>query len=206
MSTYLGFDVLDQTNHNARESIAQAFGRLGSAVGSAVGRSSFDDGPGQPIASRSFEWFAHTRPEVAALRAFLEARKGRVLPFWTPTYCHELPLAAGALAGQSAIRVSATGFRPYLLPLPQRKYLALFTPGGGGAFARVKVTLGIDNGDGTDTLSLDSALAADLPVTSLVSFLVLCRLDPDQQAVKWYAPGHAEAALRILEVPLEVPA
>lgn len=204
MSTYAGVELLDQTSHNARESIAQAFERKGAMMGSAVGRVTWDDNAGQPFPSRSFEWFAHTRAEVGALRAFLEARKGRVLPFWTPTYCHELPLAAGALAGQSAIRVYSTGYRQYLFPVVARKRLALIR--AGGAFTPVKVTLAIDNGDGTDTLSLDTTLAADLPATSLVSFLTLCRLDGDQQPIRWYAPGHAEATLRFVELPLEVPA
>lgn len=205
MSTYLGFDVLDQAFHNLRERIEQTLERQGEAVGSPVGRSFWDDHAGVPFPARSFEWYAPNRPAIAALRAFLDARKGRVVPFWVPTYTGDLVLAQAALAGQSALRVFATGYRPYLFPRPSRRHLALLS--ASGTFERRKVTLAIDNGDGTDTLSLDSALTADVtPQATLVCFLTLCRLESDLTAIAWPRPGHAEASLRFVEVPLEVPA
>lgn len=205
MSTYLGIDVLDEAFHNLREAITQAFGRTGEAIGSPVGRSFWDDHPGQPQPSRSFEWYAPNRPAIGALRAFLDARQGRVVPFWAPTYTGELVLAQAALSGQSALRVHATGYRPYLFPLPARQHLALLS--ADGTFLRRKVTLAIDNGDGTDTLSLDAALTVDVtPATTIVCFLTLCRLESDLVPIRWGKPGHAEASLPLVEVPLEVPA
>jgi hypothetical protein len=205
VSTYLGFEVLDQAYHNLREAIGQAFPRQGESTGSAVGRSFWDDHVGQPLPSRSFEWYAPGRTKIAQLRTFLDARMGRVVPFWAPTYTGDLVLAAAALSGQSAIRVHATGYRPYLFPLPSRKHLALLD--GNGTVQRRKVTLAIDNGDGTDVLSLDAALTADVaPATTLVCFLTLCRLGEDLVPIRWPKPGHAEATLPLVEVPREVPA
>lgn len=205
MSTYLSFEVLDQTGHNMRESIAEAFERVGSLVVNPVGRKLWDEYAGVPLSRRSFEWFAHGRTEIAALRSFLDARKGRLTPFWTPTYCHELPMAADALAAQSSIKVHKVGYGQFLFAHAARKYLALVK--SSGAFLMRKVTLVVDNGDGTETLTLDAGLGEDLPAaTTRPSFLALCRLDEDTTLVRWYGPELAEATIAFREVPLEVPA
>lgn len=204
MSTYLGIEVLDEVQHNAREAIAQAFRRHGALHESPVGRRFWDDFAGQPLPQRSFEWFASGRPAIAALRAFLDARRGRVVPFWVPTYGGELPMAADALAADSSIRVWGVGYGQFLYPFPARRHLALMKPSG--SFLRRKVTLVVDNLDGTETLTLDSGLGEDLPAaTTLVSFLALCRLD-GPTPTRWYSVEHAEASLSFQELPREVPA
>lgn len=205
MSTYLGFDVLDQRAHNMREAIAQAFDRTGELLGSNVGRSYWDDFAAQPVPIRSFEWFASTRPEIATLRAFLDARLGRQIPFWTPTYVRELIMTLDADSAQSSIRVTKVGYGQSLFAVTARKYLALVS--ADGSFLRRKVTLVTDNGDGTETLSLDAGLGINLVADrTLVSFLVLCRLENDRTSIRWYKPGMAEASIQFREVPLEVPA
>lgn len=206
MSVYLGYDVLDQVGHNMREPIEQEFTRLGQLVRSPEGRSFWDDFPGVATPLRSFEWpLTKTRADVTALRGFIDARRGRLVPFWAPTYAAELVMSADSLAAASSITVYSVGYRQYLFPVTARKYLALVSPDG--SFLRRKVTLVTDNLDGTESLSLDAGLGVDqLAATTLVSFLTLCRLEEDRVPIRWYAAGAAEASFRFREVPNEVPA
>lgn len=203
MSTYLGIDVLE-VNHNFRDAIRQSFDRLGTFAENPTGRRLWEDAGEQPMPVRSFSWFADGRPAIAALRAFLDARKGRMVPFWIPTYTPELVMTLDGAALDSSVRVANVGYGRFLFPFQARRYLAIIS--GNGTFLRRKVTLVTDNGDGTETLSLDAGLGIVLPASrTLVSFLVLCRLEDDFTPLTWDGPEHAEAVVRFRELPKEVP-
>ena len=203
MSTYLGIDVLDQNTHNMRESIRHAFTRKGTLVGSGVGRKKWDDDAGQAIPGRPFTWTAKDRAEIGALLGFIDARRGRVKPFWTPTFGGEIPLAAAASSGASTIVIKFIGYTRSMFPVTARRYLAVLRPAG--TFFVVKVTGSADNGNGTETLNLGSSLPEDVPVQRIVSYFALCRLDAPTK-VRWQNPFLAEADFLFRELPLEVPA
>lgn len=202
--TYLGYDVLEVT-HNMGEAIAEAFGRQGELLENPAGRRAFDDHAGIPLPQRSFSWFAPDREAVVALRAFLVARKGRLTPFWTPTFAWDLVLAANALAAHTQITVRRTGYGQFLYSSPARRHLAIVPPGG-PRLAR-KVTGLTDPGNGTEILQLDSAHGVDLSAAgTVISFLVLCRLAEDLTRIRWWGTDGAEADLTFQELPREVPA
>lgn len=203
MATFLGYDLLDQTTPNMRDAIAQAFSRAGDLVGSEVGRKVFDDFIGYAVPVRSFSWLADGRTEVAALQAFLDARKGRIVPFWTPTYCGEVPLYEDKLAAASSLRVPFFGYTRFLFPQPWRRYLAIVPPGG--AYFVRKVSTATDNGDGTETLTLTAALGVDVPKGWLVSYLTFCRLEADRTKIRWHGPFKAETIIDFRERPNEAP-
>lgn len=206
MSTYLGFPVLDETTHNMREAIAQFFDRRGAATKTPTGRRVWTEFTGVPTPSRSFEWFASGRTEIAALRAFLDARKGRLTACWVPTYCWDLSMTQDELSTSASLRVTNVGYGTLLFPYTARKYLAVVQ--GNGTFLRRKVSLVTDNLDGTETLSLDAQHGVTLAAAStLVCYLTLCRLDQDLVPIRWIGGGeHAEASIPFREVPREVPA
>jgi hypothetical protein len=204
MSTYLGVDLLDQQTHNMRESIRHSFSRKGTLVGSGLGRRTWDDDVGQAIPARSFTWLANGRSEIALLRAFLAARRGRFVPFWTPTFGAEIPLAAAASSGASTITIRFISYTRTMFQVLARRYLAFTRPQG--TFFIAKVTASVDNGNGTETLNLSASLPEDVPVDRLVSYLAFCRLDSDDVPIRWQNPFLAEADLAFRELPLEVPA
>jgi hypothetical protein len=205
MSTYLGFDVLDANTHNMRDSIRESFDRAGAMAGTALGKRHFDDFAGQPFPHRTFSWYASGRPAIDALRAFRDARMGREVPFWTPTFCAELTMAADATSAQSALTVASIDYTRFLFPVPARRHLAIFRPGG--TFLIRKVVASVDNGNGTETLALGSGLGEDLAAArTLVSFLTLCRLEADDFKIIYSADDYAEAEIPFREIPLEVPA
>lgn len=202
--SYLGLDVLPVT-HNMREAIGESFARSGQLVESPVGRREFDDHAGIALPARSFLWTCPDRAAAVALRAFLDARRGRLVPFWAPTCVRDLELAADAVAGVT-LSVRRAGYYDYLWPLgAARRHLAIF-PRGGAMLAR-KVTDCVPVDAATETLTLDATTGVALAVGStVISFLVLCRLAEDETEIGWVSTSACEARLRFAELPREVPA
>jgi hypothetical protein len=138
------------------------------------------------------------------MRAFLEPRRGRYRPFWTPTFGGEIALAAPASSGASTLLIRFMAYARDLFPVVARRYLAVLRPAG--TFFIVKVTAAADNGNGTETLNLAASLPEDVPQARIVCYLALCRLASDDVKIRWQNPFVAEANCDFRELPLEVPA
>jgi hypothetical protein len=202
--TYLGLELLEVL-HNMRDPIAEAFGRQGDLLDNPTGRRVFDDHAGIPLPERSFSWTADGRAAVVALRTFLDAREGRRVPFWVPTCCWDLQLAEDGLAASQEILILRTGYGRFLYTSASRQHLALFPPGDAAPLLRQVLDV-VENGDGTETLQLDAQLGADLPAsTTMISFLVLCRLAEDLVRISYWGTALANAELPFRELPHEVP-
>ena len=202
--SYLGLDVLP-VRHNLRERLAESFGRRGALVESPVGAREFDDHAGVALPERSFLWTCPDREACEELRGFLDARKGRLVPFWAPTCCRDLALAADAAAGVT-ITVRRAGYYDYLFSLgPARRYVAIFAAGGEPLLR--KVTNATPASSTIETLTLDASTGIPLAVgTTAISFLVLCRLAADFTDLEWFSTSHCDAKLSFVELPREVPA
>lgn len=203
--TYLSFDVLVADDPNLRDGIGESFERYGEMIDGGTGRRRFDDFAGVAIPRRTFSWFADGREGIADLRTFIMIRKGRLIPFWTPTYLADLQMTQDQVAIDSSIRVWNVGYGEKLFSHNSRKHIALIKPDG--EFLIRKITTVVDNGDETETLTLESGLGEDLAAaTTMVSFLVICRLEIDRPAIRYSNPEHGEAEIPFREIPREAPA
>lgn len=202
--TYLGFDVLPIT-HNMREALAESFGRRGQLLDPGTGRRVFDDQAGVPLPTRTLQWTCFDRAAVDVLRAFLDARKGRVVPFWAPTCCWDLRLVADAAPGLD-LDIARVGYGDYVFtPDGARRDLAIFPRGGAMLLRRVAFVGGLDAA--TERVTLDATTGASLAAgATVISFLVLCRLADDMTEIQWSSPSMCEASLQFVELPREVPA
>lgn len=202
--TYLGYEVLPVTS-NLREAVAESFERSGELVGSVIGARVFDDHAGLALPERTFQWTCPDRGACDVLRAFLDARQGRLVPFWTPTCCADLTLAADAPSG-TTLTVRRAGYGDLLFALgAPRRYLAIY-PRGGAVLLR-KVLNVVPASSMTETLTLDASTGVDLYADrTVISFLTLCRLAEDLTEIEWFSTSSCEAALRFVELPREVPA
>ena len=131
--------------------------------------------------SRNVSYFINSRAELQYWKLFLDTVYGRREPFYTATYRSDLQLSTGIAPGSSQVRVLTTpNYNEVYFPSLGHKDLRfLLTPGNVEAYRRV--TLVTDNGDGTQTLSLDSALPDLGPTTAIaqISLLELSRLGSD---------------------------
>ena len=202
MTTLLGFDVLD-TEPNRDGTIPFHYARSFALLDNKTGRRTTDDHAGVPGIDFPFSWFCPDRSEVAKLRAFIDARAGRAVPFWVPSYCRDMELFSDVLNNSSSFLIKSHGYARYQFPQFARRYLAVFS--ATGAFTISHVTNASDNGDGTESIILESPVVA-LPQATMISFLMLCRLDDDMPEIIWHTLNTAESMLTFREIPKEVTA
>lgn len=203
MTTYEGFDVFE--DEPCREIRDDDFGRSMVRLDGGTGRIKYEIRDSEPMIVRPLRWVATSRAEIAALRAFLDARKGRAVPFWMPTWDADLVLAADITPAATNIIIKSCGYTQHLFPHPARRRLAIMV--SPGVYAYRKVLAAVNNGDGTETLTIDSILGVS-PARdqTILSYLTLRRLHDDENEIMWRTAGVAECTLRTVEIPTEVPA
>lgn len=204
MASYEGVAVLDMTEPDRGAGAVDAFERDVLAEEPLTGARFVVADDAAPSVSRDFVWMAFDRTEAKAIRDFIDACYGRAIPFWLIAWEQSFTLAVDHLADSINLVVRSCGYAANVFPMgPSRRRLAVRAPGG--SFHYRKIINAVDNGNGTETLTLDAAIADALSTATFVSFLRLARLDTDEPRISW--KGHtAIARLPIRELPAEVQA
>lgn len=203
-----GYDVLEVQPNTGQERDS-TYTRLMTIFDSRTGpRKAEDRADVAVVKSSGFNWQLHGRREIEEFRAFLQARKGACVPFWVPTWQHDLVLAADIGAGIAGLKILNMGYTKFMWADPARRYLAIFALDGSQRRAYRKI---VSSAEGTphETLTLDGAVIPSgqlLADQVLVSFLTLVRLAADDPELIWHSRDTAEVTLSFVEVPLEVPA
>lgn len=201
--TYQGLDVLE-VRHNMRDAIAESFSRLGEFFENPTGRRAWDDHAQLALPSRSFSWTCFSRDEVRVMRAFLDARQGRRIPFWTPTYCWDMTLAVDGAADVNRLTIEKSGHGQFLTSVGSRRFIAIFVPGQAVLYREI---VGLITGTTTETIDIDSIPGVALPAaTTRICYLVVCRLADDMTKIRWSNRDICEVQLRFQELPREYPA
>lgn len=203
-ATGVQYDVLTQTVPDRSGSVKHNIKREQSVIRSAMGVRRVVDKFGVPVITRDFVWYAYGRDEIAQLRAFVSARKGRVIPVWVPTYQRDMQLARPCSQSEQQIDILGIRYSAMVFPTGNaRRHLAVIFPDE--SMQLYGITGAVDNGDGTETLVLNTPLATDLPQDAMLSFLTLCRLTNDTVKYTWHTPTFIEATLSFTELPKEAP-
>lgn len=202
MATHRGFDVLeldpDRGSGRAEEVERKVF-ILDSVMGIHGGEAA--DPAAQVV--REFLWMAFTRAEAKALRDFVDVRKGRAVPFWVASWDEDVKLNADHVAGLT-LTVLAVGYTAQMFAVGSaRRHLAIRLPGGTTYYR--KVAGSVDNGDGTETLTLEETVPVPMPEATLVSILHFVRLDNDAVEIEW-SGGFSQAQMKMRDLPTETPA
>jgi hypothetical protein len=155
---------------------------------------------------RPFSWYMPDRAHITAFEAFLAERVGQLVPFYVPTWHHDLIMTTDPLLGDNFITVKNVGYNRLLFDAHKtfRRYLALIQHGVGVKYIRrVESVLETPT---EERLTLDAALTeAMFRGQWMISFLTLCRLNSDEVALHWHSPTIAEATLEFVELPTETP-
>jgi len=203
MTDYLGFSVLEVQPNRAKDP-RRSFMRTVTKMDAGTGKVTVQDRAGVSRSELEFDWFLDGRSEIGVIQAFLLERKGRAVPFWVPSWRHDLVLNQGAAAIDTSLTVKDTGYLKYQFPQASRRQIAMILQNGTMIYRRV--TGATNPGNGTEVLTLDSAVGASVPAdTTMVCFLHLVRLASDVVEVLWHHQTLAEASMRFTEVPREIP-
>lgn len=204
--TYLGYDVLE-LNYNRVGPVEERLRRKFVLLDSKTGKRVADEQAPAPATARPFTWTALGRAEIAAMRAFLDARLGRAVPFWLPSFQWDLALAEDVLQDQSIVTIRWVRYRQQMWGTTgTRRHLALWTLGD-GTMNFYRIANATDPADYlTETLTLDPVAVRDYTVDETVlSFLKLCRLEDDLVEISYPSANVAQATIRVRELPLEAP-
>lgn len=207
MSTYLGFDVLDIASPSRENDVDVNYQRRFQLLDNETGKRKSDSHAAAPNPVRPALLVAFSRTQAATYRTFLDARKGKAVPFWLPSYQQDMTLAADLSSGSAAPTIKRFGYGTLMFPAGgSRRHLAFLLPGT--AFDFRKVTGAVDPGSGaTESITLSGGVSRTYPAaTSIVMFLTLCRLEQDEYEIQWYGgQGVAKFPLQLREIPNEAP-
>lgn len=205
-TTWHGFDVLT-IEPNRSGPLDDELERRFALLDPQVGIRQPDERTPAPAPVRAFRWTAFSRQEVAVMRAFLDARKGRRVPFWLPSWQQDLRLAANVLAAQTVISAVWIGYTAQMFGTTEgRRHLASFAVNRDASYHHVT-----DANDPQDLVTESLTIAPGAGVdwaasTTILSFLRFSRLEDDEVEITWHGPHTAEAILRVREIPHEAPA
>jgi hypothetical protein len=201
-SQFNGADCLQVPFHNWAEDPATAYHRTMLLEDSGTGIFAYYNPNAAPVPVRDFLWTNLTRPAIAQLKGFLANRLGRMNTFYCPTWVQDFVLSSAVLTTDTTLTVQSCGYSAYVFPADAvRRNLVLMTP---LAFVPVTVNRAVDNGNGTETLTLNAAVGTAFAsgMATMVSYLTPCRLDSDAVVTEYKTGGVSNTRLRLAEVPI----
>ena len=202
--SFNGSDCLSAPFHNWTEQPASVYHRTMLLEDAITGVFGYCNPNAAPVPVRDFLWTNLTRPAIAQLKGFLANRLGRYSAFYCPTWVQDFVLSSPVLTTDATLTVESCGYSAYVFPADAvRRTLVLMA---GSAFVPVTVNRAIDNGDGTETLTLNAAVGTAFAsgMATQVSYLTPVRLDRDAITIEYKTAGIAETKLSLAEVPLGV--
>jgi hypothetical protein len=204
---YRGLDVLD-LEPNAAHANDSAYRRSLQKLDPGPGRLVVIDRSGvATLDAKAVPFMLQSRTEIANFLTFLSNRKGRLVPFWFPTWQADLVLSAGASAGSSGFSILNTGYTRFQFSSVARRDLAIIFLDGSRILYH-RLTSSAEVVGGTELLGLEAPLENAIdPSTVLISFLPCSRLAVDETPeFRWEMTTLVEATLQIQSLPGDTPA
>lgn len=206
---YRGLDVLD-LEPNGGQSNDTANRRSQQRLDPGPGRLIVIDRSGVPtLESKSIPFLLANRAEITAFRSFISNRKGRVVPFWNPTWQADLWLHTLATTGSTAISIVNTNYSRFQFATPARRDIAIIFLDHSGILYH-RITAAVEIPGGTETLTLEGGfpLERDIaPGSVMISFLPCSRLAIDETPeFRWETTTVVEATLEVQSLPGDTPA
>lgn len=206
MTQYKGFDVLE-LNYNRIGTIAERVSRKFQLLDGLTGARQSDEQAPAPNPVRPFSWVAFDNTERKVMMDFLDARVGRAVPFWLPSFQWDLRLDAELAASGPTATIQWVRYEQQMFGTTgARRHIALWDLGI-GSFEYYRISGATDPGNGfTETITIDPVAVRTYTVArTVISFLKLCRLEEDLARVKSPNTRVSEATIQVRELPMEAP-
>ena len=166
-----------------------------------TGQAWVDDLSGLAAQIKSWHWLFRSRAEIVAFRAWLAARSGRRVPFWSLSQAEDMEVAGPIGANDTAIVIRNIGYQRFLAGRADRRHIALRTVAGAVYYRRITGAVEIDAA--TEQLEIDSAIGATLQPSEVTSlrFMHLTRLETDTVEIAWHHLHAAECSTLLRSLP-----
>ncbi len=157
-----------------------------------------------PDSSNTFGFMFANHSQIAKHFGWLDNRKGRFTPFWQPTWSKDMQVVQDIASGATGILINAIGYASlYYIddaPAYNRRDIMIQLKNGTRYFRRI-TGAGI-NEDGTETISIDTVLGANVSVSQIdrVCFLIPSALKADAVEIQWHSGNVAVSDVLIADV------
>lgn len=151
-----------------------------------------------PVQTGLASWSLDSRADLWRIRAWLDARRGRQVGFWLPSWNVDLVLTTPTTASGTTLTVRNVGFSSY----EGVRDIMILTTSGTTYFRRVLNSA--PGSPGFDVLLIDSALGVVLQPSQVqaICLLTFHRLDTDRVEIKHRAARGADIAVAVMEAPV----
>ena len=189
------------TRPNRVRDIESDYQRLAEVLDYETGITAVDDHAARPFVRRSFDYIFKNRTEVAAFKAWLAARLGRLTAFWHPTWEASIVPTKKILSNQTVMTVASRGYALYFNPMPGRTEAAFLHKNGTWYFRTISAFGAGTTGD-EEVMTINQSFGFDANPEDWVAiyFLEKTRLDADQIEINWQTDSVAEASVPMLSV------
>lgn len=136
------------------------------------------------------------RTEISKFFAFFAARSGRWTPVWIPSWSQDFQIVENVSPSNTEIKIKDIGYTKFVAAHPARRDILAVKPNG--LLYPRRITDSINNGDGTETITLDTSFgfAITTGITfERVCYLRFCRLDADLVELDWNTDGILQVKL-----------
>ena len=150
------------------------------------------DPAGSSVATSRFSFLLRNFGKVQKYRQWLFTRKGKLVPFWQPSWNSDMVVKYTDPAINS-IAVDYAGYVDYMRSKPNRSVIRITTTTG----TYYKRVINSWYGDGLEGLQVDA-----LPTGTITSvmFMTKSRLDMDEAEISWVRPGLAQSQMVVKEL------
>lgn len=190
-TTYRGFPVLTTRPSYARDP-ETSLDRMAYRVDDDIGLINEHDDVGLPLYRQVHDWNLDGRAALNAWRGMVYALNGKRNSLWVPTWLDDLTPVASMTPSATAMRVAWSGYAAHVAQAINRRDVRVELTSGAVLYRRIVAS--VDNGDGTETLTLDNGLGVAVAPHQVaqVSFMGLCRSDSDQFEIGWWRWDYAD--------------
>lgn len=195
--TYRGLEVYDRSNdysqaisldQDLREHIFDAEVGL-------RGRSEIEEFPRRRYSFRNLM----TRSELGEFLEWFHLREGQLTPFWFNERTPAFTLVADVAFNAVTMIVEDVGYTTLINTANPRQDIAIKIA---GTWYYRRITGAVDNGDGTETLTIDSQLGVDILAATnpLISYLKCVRLAQDSVDLSYVTTDAVQGATSFIDL------
>lgn len=182
---YRGYPVLEE-RPNWRDDITVEYHRKLHHFDNLTGVRTVDDMSGRPVTIQSFLWTRAGRAAIHALRQWLHARKGRLIPIWVSSQQEDIVLLEALGDTAVTLNIENIGYARYLDMEIGRRDICIRLRDGSRYYRRITGCIEVD--DTKEQLVIDDPLGVTINPEdiSTISWMQLSRMASDSQELVWH--------------------
>ncbi|WLT32268.1 hypothetical protein [Geothrix sp. PMB-07] len=198
---YRGYEVLTEEPDWSLD-VGESAERDIDAIDFGTGLIDYDAHTDAPEFSRPFNWLIKGREAIARFMGFIDARRGRCIPFWLPTYSRDMEQSQDASASDLSVRIRNVLYSTHIVQHHNRCDLAFYPLAGAPIFRRI--TGSAPGGMDHEWITLDQSFGQARATSDwrCISYLSFVRLDQDSLRMVWETDDLLRASFRVKEVLL----